>query len=184
MTDWHAKGRYGTGDRPLSTGPEQSAYDAGAQQRRFEEERRLREQRDHFERQRQDQQKRQREDRDRGAQMARRSEQQDTRGDAPMRVTDPDDELDFDAILKLIATICLTFILVRLWGMSTASLAPTSPILSAIVDHGVWGVGLIGVGLGIRFQETLLPIAKILVVLAILFFGSALIVGTYRGLSG
>lgn len=180
MTDWHGKGRWGTGDRPLTSGPEQSAYDAGAQQRRFEEERRLREQRDQQERARKQQEEWRRKDRELAQSYGQGSE---TRAPTETRY-DPEDEIDFDALLKLGATVALTYFLIKLWGMATGSLAPSNDILAAIVEHGVWGVALLGIGLGIRFQERLLPIAKVGFVLLVLFFGSAIVVGIYRGLTG
>ncbi len=180
MTDWHGKGRWGTGDRPLTSGPEQSAYDAGAQQRRFEEERRLRQQREDQERARKQQEEWRRKDRERAQSYGQGSEPR-----APTETRyDPEDDFDFDALLKLGATAGLTYVLIKLWGMATGSLAPSNDILAAIVEHGVWGVALLGIGLGIRFQERLLPIAKVGFVLLVLFFGSAIVVGIYRGLTG
>lgn len=58
MTDWYGKGRWTTSDRPMSPGPNQAAYDEGAQQRRFEEQRRLREQRERLDQQQRGQQAR------------------------------------------------------------------------------------------------------------------------------
>jgi len=180
MTDWHGKGRWGTGSRPLQPGPEQSAYDLGAQQRRFEEERRAREQREHYDRQRKQQEEQRRRDEEFRKQWADRP---DAKAPTPSHSSD-DDDLDFDDWLLLGAIGGLTFLLIKLWGMATASLSPSNDILAAIVDHGVWGVGLLGIGLGIRFQERLLPIAKVIFVLLALFFGSAIAVGIYRGVTG
>jgi len=180
MTDWYGKGRWGTGDRPTSPGPDQSAYDVGAQQRRFEEQRRMREQREHQEKARKQQEEWRRKDRERAEQMTQGLKTRSTKEES----FDPDDDIDFDSWLMLAATGALTYFLIRIWGWATASLEPSNDILAAIVDHGVWGVGLIGIGLGIRFQERLLPIAKVILVLLVLFFGSAIIVGTYRGLTG
>ncbi|MCR9080120.1 MAG: hypothetical protein NXH78_13570 [Hyphomonadaceae bacterium] len=179
MTDWYGKGRWGTGDRPLSSGPEQSAYDSGAQQRRFEEERRRREDREQAERARKQQEEWRRKDREGAERLTSRSGETSSNHD-----NDEDEDWDLDGILILASIGTLTFFLIKLWGMATAGLAPSNDILAAIVNHGAWGVGLIGIGLGIRFQELLLPIAKIAAVALILFFGSAIVVGIYRGISG
>ena len=176
MTDWYGKGRWGTGDRPMQSGPEQSAYDSGAQQRRFEEERRRRQDREQQERARKQQDEWRRKDRERAQQMTDRtpSTQSDHR----------DDDIDFDGWMLLAGIAGLTFLLVQLWGFATASLSPTNEILAAIIDHGVWGVGLLGIGLGVRFHEIIVPIAKIILGVAVLFFGSAIAVGIYRGMAG
>lgn len=180
MTDWYGKGRWGSGDRPLFPGPDQSAYDIGAQPRRFEEERRMREQREHQEKARKQQEEWRRIDRERAQQMTQRSGTSSGNEES----FDPDDDIDFDTWLMFAATGALTYFLIRIWGWATASLAPSNDILAAIVDHGVWGVALVGIGLGIRFQERLLPIAKVVLVLLVLFFGSAILVGIYRGVTG
>ena len=176
MTDWYGKGRWGTGDRPMQTGPEQSAYDSGAQQWRFEEERRLREQREHQERARKKQEEWRRKDRERAQQFTNRTSS--TPSDQQ------EDDIDFDGWMLLAGIAGLTFLLVQLWGFATASLSPTNAILAAIVDHGVWGVGLLGIGLGVRFHRIIVPIAKIILGLAVLFFGSAIAVGIYRAMTG
>lgn len=176
MADWYGKGRWGTGDRPLQSGPEQSAYDSGAQQRRFEEERRQREQRDQQERARKQQEEWRRKDRE----MAQhRSDRSPATSDGAQ-----DDDIDFDGWMLLAGIAGLTFLLIKLWGFATASLSPTNSILAAIVDHGVWGVGLLGIGLGIRFQAFVTASAKIILALAVLFFGSAIAFGIYRGITG
>lgn len=183
MTDWYGKGRWGTGSRPLQTGPEQSAYDVGAQQRRFEEERRQREQREHYDRQRKQQEEQRRKDRESAKQWANRSNDasNDQQSSGPSVASD--DDLEFDDWMLLVAIGGFTFLLIKLWGLATASLAPSNAILAAIVDHGVWGVALLGIGLGIRLQQILLPIAKIALILVVLFFGSAIVFGIYEGIT-
>lgn len=180
MTDWYGKGKWGAGDRPLSSGPDQSAYDAGAQQRRFDEERRRREEREQAERARKKQEEWRRKDREGVERWANHP----NRGSETSSDLSTNDDWDLDGILILAAIGALTFFLIKLCGMATAGLAPNNDMLAAIVDHGAWGVGLIGIGLGYRFHEILLPIAKVVAVVLILFFGSAIIVGIYRGISG
>lgn len=184
MSDY-GNGRWGTGSRPMMPGPEQSSYDQGVQDRRFEEERKQREQREHFNKLQREQKKRQEDDRRRAQARTSRPRQQtppEEQDSGPVLYRD--DSVDFEGLLMLGATAGLTFILIKLWGMATGSWAPTQPVLAVIADHGVWGVGAIGIGLGIRFQEQLLPIAKIILLGVVLFFGSAIVVGIYRGIAG
>ena len=187
MASDYDNGRWATGSRPLTPGKAQSDYDAGAQDRRFDEERRMREQRDYYDRQQKEQRERQEKERRKNAERySNKPQQKASEQDNQPRLHRTDDPT-FDDIMILAATAGVVFLMVRLWGMATGSLNPSNAILAGIVDYGAWGVGLAGIGLSIRFQETLLPIAKVVlaiaVVAAVLFFGSAIVVGVYQGIT-
>lgn len=188
MSDEYGKGRWSTGSRPLMPGPAQSDYDRGVQDRMFEERRREQEQRDYYERQRKEQQKRQEEERKRLAERYNSQPSHAPAADDDQPVLHNNDDPSFDDMVLLAGTAAIVYLMVRIWGMATGSLNPTNAILAGIVDHGAWGVGLAGIGLSIRFQELLLPVAKVVltvvVVGAVLFFGSAIVVGIYRGVTG
>ena len=175
MTDQYGSGRWGTGDRPLGTGPAQSAWDKGAQDRRFEEQRKRSEELDrHYKKQSEDQRRREEEYRRNGARAA------------PPAAGTPssDDDLDFEDYLLLAAVGGLTFLLVSFWNSVIGQFHPTNVILSAIVNHGAWAVGATGLFLGWRFQGILLRFAKIILWIALLFFGSAIAFGLYKGITG
>jgi len=175
MSDQYGQGRWGTGSRPLETGPAQSAYDMGVQDRRNEELRREQQLRDvSLRRQREEQKRREEEYRRNPA------------GAAPKLVgtTNSEDDLEFDDYILLAAIGGFTYLMVYFWNSIAAQFSPTNAILSAIVNHGVWAVGASGIFLGWKFQNILLRFAKFILLLAVLFFGSAIAYGIYKGVTG
>ena len=174
MSDY-GNGRWGTGSRPLMPGPAQSAYDQGANDRRWEEYRQQQQNRDEmYKRQRERQQKHEEE--------VRRNREGAYRTGTPTSVSDDDDS--FESFLFFAGIGGFTFILVSLWNAFVGQFHPTQPILAAIVKHGVWAVGVGGIVGGILLHEWLMKIVKLILILAALFFGSAIAYGIYQGVTG
>ena len=175
-TDPYGQGRWGTGSRPLETGPAQSAWDQGAQDRRNEEFRRQQQMRDDMYRRQKEQQ------------LQREEEYRRNRLNSPTAPGDAarggDDGDAFEGLILIAAIGGFTYLTVFIWNAFVGQFNPTNGVLSAVVQHGAWAVGAAGVVTGVLLQDILTRLVKIILLLAVLFLGSAVAVGIYQGITG
>ncbi len=175
MSDAYGKGYYGTGSRPLTPGADQSAYDIGARHRQDEQFRRQQEQwRRMHEDQRRQQEKREAD--------LRRNCSTDGAASRPAHLND--DGISFEGLLLFASLGGFTFIIVAIWNF-LIGLAPSfGGLLATAIKFSPWVVGLVAIGVGIRIQKMLMKITAILLILALLFLGSAFAYGVYQGITG
>ncbi len=178
MNDQYGNGRWGTGARPVGTGPAQSAWDQGAAARRAEQLRREQQSRDEmYRRMRVDQQKREVD--------SRRARGEDTQAGERVRPTSnavsAGTEGEGGGLITLAAIGGFTFLLVTIWNILLGTLPAFSGAVGTALKFSPWVVGVAGIAIGIRIQKTLEHIASWILVAAVLFFGSAIAYGLYKG---
>ena len=169
----YGDGRWGTGYRPLQTGPEQSAWDAGAAERRHQEnmQRQRERHRDEDHRRMLEEQKR------------RRENLASTRTTSTPAPPDKNPGEAFNGLMMLTGIGGFTFLLVFVWNSIAAQFTATNGFTGAILNYGAWIVGAVGVGVGFRFAQTFMRLAKIILALAALFIAAGVAYGIYQGAS-
>ena len=185
MNDQYGNGRWGTGSRPVGTGPAQSAWDQGHQARRNAEEqqRRMRQQQDEAHRRNLENQRKQEEERRRNQSASHQS----TTSTAPLASSatpvDGDDGSTGNGLLLLAGIGGFVFLLVAVWNILLGTFPTVGGPIGTALKFSPWIVGIAGIAIGIRIQEFLMQIAAWLILAAVLFFGAAIIVGLYQGMT-
>ncbi|MEX6631964.1 hypothetical protein [Hyphococcus lacteus] len=168
--DQYSQGRWGTGTRPVGTGPAQSAWDQGAAARR----------------QQQETQRQQAQQQSRHAQQQRDEYNKNYGPNTPNGASLPASE-DSEAAggIMLIASIgAFVFLCVAVWNFVLMAFPSTGGIIGTALDFSPWAVGVVALGVGIRIQEILTTIAMWVLAAMLLFFGAAIVHGIFFASTG
>lgn len=163
--DQYGNGRWGTGTRPVGTGPAQSAWDQGAAARR----------------QQQETQRQQAQQQSRHAQQQRDEYNKNYGPNAQQSSSTPASE-DSEATggLILIASIgAFVFLCITVWNFILLAFPTSGGFIGTALDFSPWVIGVVALGVGIRIQEILTTIAMWVLAAMLLFFGAAIVHGIF-----